>query len=257
MSSRTKISADFYNIVDPVAKELDDISKETKRVVETGVRIQDNFRHVAIGLRRITRRSTMKILSSVLSFVTPVDIEELVEDVTTSAITVYQFVKNSGILPLFANRFRYFKYEEQDLSEFLDDLERARDIIADMEFDRIEMMYSIDVLKAVESLLGAMGGIKSKSAAGARTLVTSGTKLMKLKKRIPGTPEKGEGSQTEIVEKPQMKQIADTTENMKTRLSAIKKDWPEFQKAVDSLCISLKPLLQQLNQALGIQVKKK
>ncbi len=54
----------------------------------------------------------MKVLSSVLSFATPVDIENVVEDITASAMTVYRFVKNSGLLPLFASRIKYFKYEE-------------------------------------------------------------------------------------------------------------------------------------------------
>lgn len=254
---KKKISSEFFDIVEPIAEALDDVEKETKRVVETGVRIQDNFRRVAIGLRRITRRSPMKVLSSVLSFATPVDIEGIVEDVTTSAMTVYGFVKNSGILPLFASRLRYFKYEEQDLSEFLDDLERARDIIADMEFDRIDMMYSIDVIKGAESLVNAMSGLKSKSISGAKTLVKSGVKLIRVTGKLPGTTEKIKKAEPEKIEDAQIDQITASSESIKERLSLIKKEWPEFKAAVDNLCERLEPLLTQLNQVLGIRVRAK
>ena len=254
MPPKKKITSEYFDIVDPIADKLDDIAKQTKRVVETGIEIQNNFRHLAIGLRGITRRTSMKVLSSVLSFATPVDIENVVEDVTSSAITVYRFVKNSGLLPLYASRFRYFKYEEQDLSEFLDDLEGARDIISEMEFDRIDMMYSIDVVRGAETLINAMSGLKSKSVSGAKTLAKTGLKFKGITDKIPGVIEKEDPSAK--LEKQQAAQTTATTETMKERLTSIKNDWPQFKSAVDNLCISLKPILSQLNQVLGLQPSK-
>ncbi len=254
MTPRKKVTSEYFDIVDPIADQLDDITKQTKRVVETGVDIQQNFRYLAIGLRGITRRTSMKVLSSVLSFATPVDIENVVEDVTSSAITVYRFVKNSGLLPLYASRFRYFKYEEQDLSEFLDDIEGARDMIADMEFDRIDMTYSIDVVRGAESLINAMSGLKSKSISGAKTLAKTGLKFKGITDKIPGVMEK-EATSAKL-EKQQAEQATATTETMKERLTSIKNDWPQFQSAVDNLCIRLKPILSQLNEVLGVQTSK-
>ena len=96
------VSSAFFEVVDPIANALDGITNDTKKVIETGVNLQVNFRQVAIGLRKITRRTTMKLLSSALSFATPVDIEKIVEDITESAMTVYKFVKNSGLCILWS-----------------------------------------------------------------------------------------------------------------------------------------------------------
>jgi uncharacterized protein YegP (UPF0339 family) len=195
----------------------------------------------------------MKLLSSALSFATPVDIEKLVEDITDSAMTVYTFVKNSGLLPLYASRLRYFKYEEQDLSEFLDDLGDARDIIANMEFDRINMLYSIDVIKGAETLLRAMNGLKTKSISGAKTIVKTSAKIKGIKGKIPGVLEKPvESSQEPMQDEEQLEEMVSTTGRINERLVAIKKDWPQFKESVDVLCTRLKPLLIQLNKVLGI-----
>jgi uncharacterized protein YegP (UPF0339 family) len=257
MSVKKKVSSEFYDIVDPLSKALDGIAKDTKRVVETGIRIQSNFREVAIGLRRISRRTSMKMLSSALSFATPVDINNIVEDVTNSAITVYRFVKNSGVLPLYAKRLRYFKYEEQDLSEFLDDIESARDIIAEMEFDRIDMMYSIDVINGAESLTNAMDGLKSKSITGAKKLAETGIKLKGIGSRLPKTTTKEKKTASKSYKETQIEEVTATSEGMKERLFSIKEDWPEFKAAIDILCIRLEPLLAQLNKVLGVETSKK
>jgi hypothetical protein len=250
MPRKKKISSVFYDIVDPMAEGLDSVSEQTKRVVETGISLQDHFRYVAIGLRGFTRRTSMKMLSSVLSFATPIDIENIVEDVTSSAITVHRFVRNSGVLPLFAARFRYFKYEEQDLSEFLDDLERARDIVADMEFDRIDMAYSIDVVRGAEALIAAMSGLKSKGLSGVKTLAETGVKLKGIKGKLPLGAKK-ESEAPEESEEVQLEE-AISSEDITERLSSIRREWPEFKEAVDDLCVSLKPLLTELNRALGM-----
>jgi uncharacterized protein YegP (UPF0339 family) len=181
-----------------------------------------------------------------------------VDDITTSALTVYEFVKNAGLLPLFSSRFKYFKYEEQDLSEFLDDVERARDIIAGMEFDRIEMRYSIDVIRAADTLVTNMSGLKSKSLSSAKTLVKSGAhaaKLMREKGLFFGIQKEKGTIESEKIEDTEIHQISSSSENIKERLTAIKRDWPEFKDAVDNLCKNLEPVLRQLNQVLGINIK--
>ncbi len=58
-------------------------------------------------------------------------------------------------------------------------MERARDIIADMELDRIDMIYSIDVIKGAETLIAGIDNIKAKSVSEAKTLVKSSAKRMK------------------------------------------------------------------------------
>jgi len=37
MPVKKKITSEFYDVVDPLAKAFDDIEKDTKRVVETGI----------------------------------------------------------------------------------------------------------------------------------------------------------------------------------------------------------------------------
>ena len=78
-----KISSQFYDIVDPIAEVLDNIQRDTKKMVNTGIRLSDNFRHISIRIRRITHRYSMRVLSSLLSFAIPIDIEHLVDDITT------------------------------------------------------------------------------------------------------------------------------------------------------------------------------
>ena len=257
MPVKKKVTSEFYDVVDPLAKAFDEIERDTKRVVETGINIQRNFREVVIGVRRITRRTSMKMLSSVLGFVSPVDIEDIVEDVTNSALTVYKFVKNSGLLPLYAKRLRYFKYEEQDLSEFLDDIESARDIVSEMEFDRIDMAYSMDVVKSVESLVLTMRGLKSKSITGAKKLIETGVKLKGIKGKLPRTTEKAKKTSTEELKEEKVEQITTASEGVMEHLASIKKDWPQFKASVDVLCVRLEPLLAQLNKVLGVESKKR
>ena len=255
MARRVSTGSKIFKAVGPLAKAFDATRPEAGKVVENGVEIAENLRLLALRLRRIGRRTSMRMLSAALKFTTPIDIEELIDDMVDSALTVSRLVRNAGVIPMYSLKLQHLK-KEKDLSELIDNIESARDTIEQMEFDRIEMIYSIDLINAAESIVRGISKAKSMSITEKEAIIRK-VRTSAITQRLSGFTKKIKGDtadETEVKEERQeMDQIATSEQDMTSLLASIKKDWPAMRKSVDDFRRKLHPISVDLNKILGIK----